>query len=82
MIALATPHYPFQPAVTSTLLERLYGVLMHREKATLCLYSVFCDDLDYWTHHNQPLRRYWRVTTGVPTKVRLLIQVWRFSDLP
>ena len=45
-------------------------------------YSVFCDDLDHWTHHNQPLRRYLRVTTGVPTKVRLLIQVWRFSDLP
>ena len=39
---------------------------------------VFCgDDLDYWTHHNQPLRRYRRVTAGLPTEARLpLIPVW------
>ena len=36
MITLVIPHYPSQPAVTSALPERLYGVLMNQEKVTLC----------------------------------------------
>ena len=41
-------------------------------------YRAFCgDDLDYWTHHNQSLRRYRRVTAGLPTEVRLpLVPAW------
>ena len=51
---------------------------------TSVTYRVFCgDDPDYWTHHNQSLRRYRRVTAGLLTEVRLLlIPVWWFSDLP